>query len=152
MPAQPGPEVPAGAVIAAMVAAIVFGIIINVAIMGGIAYMLYLCFNRIPQPYRQLEPKQTFLLMIPCFNLVWNFFVFPKLAKSYQAYFQSVGRTDVGDCGEKMGLWVAISYACAIIPLIQYIAGPAALILLIIYLIKAFELRKQIPEQVVSPA
>jgi hypothetical protein len=80
----------------------------------------------------------VWLLMIPCFSLVWNFFVFQQLADSYKAYFASIGRTDVGDCGKGIGLGYAI---CAIF------CGPAALVLLIIYLVKVMDLKSQIPPQ-----
>ena len=89
----------------------------------------------------------VWLLMIPCFNLVWNFFVYLQLADSYKAYFASVGRTDVGDCGRGIGLGYAICAACCIIPCLNYLAGPVALVLLIIYLVKAMSLKDQIPPQ-----
>jgi len=136
---------------AAALVSLVFSLVVGVvalAIMVGIAYLLYLCLDRIPQPFRQLEPWKAFLLLIPCFNLFWNFMVYPPLARSYQAYFQSVGRTDVGDCGEKIGLWYSIAAIGGLIPLVNIIAGPAALVLLIVYLVKAYQLRGQIPEKV----
>jgi hypothetical protein len=92
----------------------------------------------------------VWLLLIPCFRLVWNFFVYLQLADSYKAYFASVGRTDVGDCGRGIGLWYAICAACGIIPCVNYLALPAGLVLLIIYLVKATDLKGQIPPQSVT--
>jgi len=148
------PDIPpeaVGAVFAGML--IVFAIIAIVALVIGIVllYLLYSCFERIPQQHRQMESWQVFLLLIPCFNLVWNFFVFPKLARSYQSYFAEQGRTDVGDCGEQIGLWYAICTVASIIPFLNYIAGPAALVLFIIFLVKALTLKGQIPIQTVQP-
>ena len=40
-----------------------------------------------------MEPAMVFLLLIPCFGLVWNFFLYPRLSRSFQKYFQSVGDT-----------------------------------------------------------
>jgi hypothetical protein len=147
-----GEEIPTAAVMAAAIIVMLIVLALSIAVMAVVAYMLYLCYSRIPAPHRQMEPTKVFLLLIPCFNLVWNFYVYPGLAKSYQSYFRSVGRTDVGDCGEKLGLWFSIAMACSIVPLLNYIAGPIALVLLIIFLIKAFELRKQIPEVVTTTA
>jgi hypothetical protein len=53
----------------------------------------------------------------------------------------------VGDCGKGIGLWYAICAVCCIIPCLNYVAGPAALVLLIIYLVKVMDLKNQIPPQ-----
>lgn len=87
----------------------------------------------------------VWLLLIPCFNLVWNFFVYPKLADSYKAYFDSVGRPEVGDCGKGIGLAYCICVACSIVPYIGVLPALAALVLWIIFLVKAKELRDMIP-------
>ena len=90
----------------------------------------------------------VWLLMIPCFNLVWAFFVFLRLADSYQAYFQSVGDTEVGDCGRNLFLAYCIVLCCTILPIpcVQPLVGLAALVLLILSLIKATNLKNRIPE------
>ena len=80
-----------------LIAAIAF--LIGMAIYAALLYLVFICFKRIPIEHRQMEPWQVWLLLIPLFNLVWNFFVYPKLAKSFQSYFAAQGRADVGDCG-----------------------------------------------------
>jgi hypothetical protein len=82
---------------------------------------------------------------IPCFSIIWNFFVFQRIPDSFQSYFTSVGRTDVGDCGKQLGLWYAISGVACLIPIVNWIAGPAALVLLIISVVKFHQLKDQIP-------
>lgn len=122
-------------------------VVVSLAIHAFVCYLLYNCFNAIPQEYRKQEPGMVWLLLIPVFSLVWNFFVYPKLAESYQAYFAAQGRADVGDCGRQIGLIYCILAACCIIPYVNALAGPAALVLLILFLVKAYELKKQIPAQ-----
>jgi hypothetical protein len=144
---QPGgpqelpPEVIAGMVIGGIV-----GLVIGLGIMILLILALTSCFKRIPQQYRLMEPGMVWLLLIPCFPLIWNFFVYPRLSKSFQNYFNAQGRTDVGDCGQQIGLWYSICAAVSIIPLVNYCAGPVALVLLIIYIVKALGLKGQIPE------
>ena len=140
------PEVGAG-ILAALGIFLFIGIAIGLAIAIVILYLLYSCFERIPPQHRQMESWQVFLLLIPCFNLVWNFFVLPKLARSYQSYFAEQERTDVGDCGEQIGLWYAICTVAGIVPLVNYVAAPASLVLGIIYLVKVLTLKGQIPPQ-----
>lgn len=111
-----------------------------------VAVLLYGCLARVPKEYRRMEPGLVFLLLIPVFNMIWNFFVFLRIPDSYKAYFASQGRTDVGDCGRSIGLWLSICVACSIVPCVNYISGPASLVLLIIFFVKIFGLKSQIPQ------
>ena len=52
------------------------------------------------------------------------------------------GKSEHGDCGEKIGFWYAICGGLLIIPCVNYLAGPAGLVLLIIYLVKIHGLKK----------
>lgn len=110
-----------------------------------ICLLLSKCFERIPPEFRKQEPNMVWLLLIPCFPLVWNFFVYPRLAESYQAYFASQGVTDVGDCGRGIAMGYCICAACSLIPYIGALPGMASLVLLIIFLVKANELKNRIP-------
>lgn len=125
---------------------VIFGIVLVVwlAVTTVVCILVSKCYTQIPEKHRSMSPGQVWMLFIPCFSIVWNFFVFPGLAKSYKAYFDSVGDTSVGDCGAQLGLWYAITVACCIIPCLNYIAGPASLVLLIIFLVKAFDLKAKI--------
>lgn len=120
-------------------------LIIGFAISILIAAMLYTIQKRVPAEHQKIDPLMVWLLLIPIFNLVWNFFVFQRIPQSYQSYFQAQGRTDVGDCGKMIGLWYAICAAVTIVPCLNYLAAPAALVLLIIFLVKLFGLRGQVP-------
>lgn len=120
---------------------------INIAICA----LHYSCLARVPAEYRKMEPWQVWLLMIPIFNLAWNFFVYQRIPESYQAYFAAKGITGVGDCGKNLGLWYAI---CVIgpfvVPCVGSILGLAALVLMIIFIVKEFELRRKIPKPAVT--
>lgn len=121
-------------------------VVITIAIGVVICFLLMSCFKSIPPAHRKMEPALVWLLLIPCFSVVWNFFVFPRLSESYLSYFTAQGRSDVGDCGRGLGLAYAICCACSMIPYIGILAGLAALVLLILYLVKAFDLKGQIPQ------
>ena len=147
-PTAPPPGPPPEVIL--MIAGVVF--LVFFAIWVGICYMLYINLKAIPEEHRRMPPGQVWLLLIPLFNLVWNFFVFQRIPESYQSLFYSRGRTDVGDAGKGIGLWYSIAAACAIVPCLNYIAGPAALVLLIIYLVKIFGLKGQLPQVLAMPA
>src|SRR4051794_2730546 len=74
------------------------------AIQAAICWFLSSCLKILPPEHRRQKPGMVWLLFIPVFNLVWNFFVFPAIADSYRSYFHSIGRTDVGGCGRGLAL------------------------------------------------
>lgn len=146
-----GEQARAAGGIAVFMMALGIGIAITLAINIVICYLVSDCYRRLPPQFRQMEPKMVWLLLIPLFNLFWNFMVFPKLSASYQQYFHSIGRTDVGDCYANMALALCICAACSVIPCVGMFAGIAALVVLILYLIKIHELKKQIPTTPAAP-
>jgi hypothetical protein len=134
--------------------------VVVLAIWIALLYFLMTCFQRVPREHRKQEPGLVWLLLIPCFNYVWNFFVFPRLAQSYRSYFESVGRTDVGDCGEMLGMMFSIMVAASgglalvswipiigLISMLNCLIGPASLVVLIMFLVKANGLKQQIPPE-----
>jgi len=131
-------------------------LLVMVGITIFILYLQYKLLDAIPPQHRFMEPGMVWLLLIPCFNLIWNFFVFTRIPKSYQHYFYAHGRTDVGDCGATLGIWYSVCAVLVSIPCLNYITGifcgPAMLVLIIIYLLKLHELKRQIPLDKAAPA
>lgn len=133
------------AIFAVLGMALLVGLVVMLAINALVCWLVSSCLARLPAEHRKMEPGQVWLLMIPCFSIVWNFFVFQRVPESFQSYFQSVGRSDRGDCGKSLGLWYAITVVVAMVPLLNYLAAPASLILLILNLVKLNELKNEIP-------
>lgn len=123
------------AMIAAMSA--FYGVIafVGLAIAILLSYLLYTLYTAVPEQHRVMRPEMVWLLLIPCFGVIWNFWVYPGLSKSFKSYFDSVGDTTVGDCGKALAIWFCVCVFCC---------GPAALVLLIIFMIRAFELKNKI--------
>src|SRR6185436_16331141 len=109
-----------------------------------VCFILSSYLRALPPQFRLMEPGMVWLLLIPCFSFVWMFFVYTRIAKSYQNYFRSLGRYDVGDGGEMIGLWYCICFCCRLIPCIGWISGIAAIVLLIVYLIQVGGLKSQV--------
>jgi len=121
------------------------------ALFVGLAIAAFICwivvknYERIPAKYRTMEPAHVWFNLIPCVGLVFNFWVYPGLAKSFKAYFDAKGDSTVGDCGEKLALWYSICVVCCLVPYLGAVAGIASLILLILFLVKAGDLKNKIP-------
>jgi len=120
-------------------------LLFHLALSIVVVFLVYTDFQRVPSAFRKLEPSLVWLLLIPCFNLVWNFYVFPGLADSFKAYFDSVGDSSVGNCGRDVGLGYAICTAASVIPFVGCLTGIVTLVLLILFLVKANELKNRIP-------
>lgn len=137
----------AGITAAAIFAFVLVVALVILAINVIVCAVLHGCFKRIPAEHRRLEGGLVWLLLIPCFNIVWNFFVFPRLAQSYQSYFRAVGRNEFGDCGAGIGWAYAgcMLGACLPVPLLPFGIGLAALVLLVLFLVKAVQLKGQLP-------
>lgn len=138
------PEAAVG-VMAVAIVGVMIALGVMLAISAVVCYFTSEMVKRIPAEHRKIEPNMVWLLMIPCFNIIWNFFVFPKVAASFKSYFDSQNITDVGDCAAQLSLIYCIVYATVIIPVINKIAAPASLVLLILVLIKFNDLKTRIP-------
>ena len=127
------------------------GVLFLLVLLGISVFILYLFYNllnALPAEYRLMEPAMVFLLLIPCFNLVWNFFVFARISKSYENFFGDHDRP-VGDCGAGIGVPYSICAVLVSIPCLNYVTiffcGPAMIVLIIIYLVQLHGLKKEIP-------
>tara|TARA_B100000809_G_scaffold84452_1_gene82912 strand:+ start:2407 stop:2919 length:513 start_codon:yes stop_codon:yes gene_type:complete len=134
------------------------GVIVLLILAVYVAICLFLssCFKRIPEEHRKLKPGLVWLLTIPVLNIVGNFFVYPALAKSYVAAFESQGSNPHGNCGHTLALvyciLVAVTTVLPWIPCLNILGCfncllyPAALVIWIIFLIKAGGLKSQISD------
>lgn len=118
--------------------------IIGLAIGVFICYQLYLTADRLPAANRKLAPASVFLLLVPLLNLFWLFFVVLKLSEGYQQYFAAKSRSDVGDCGQGVGLGWAVAAIATMLPIVHVLAALAALVLMVVYLVKMSQLRAMV--------
>lgn len=132
-----GPEV--------LIIALILGIFLLLAAIPAV--LAYIVLSRVPQEHRKQSPGSAFLLIVPFFSLIWMFFVHPKVAESLQSYFAAAGDASVGDCGASFARWLCICSLCALIPVLGLIAAAAALVFLVLFYAKAFELSARIPKR-----
>lgn len=135
------------AVLATLALLLILSIALGFAINIAICAMLHSCLARIPTEHRRMELWHIWLLLIPIFGLGWNFFVYLRLPESFRSYFAAHGRANVGDCGRSLGLWYAICGVAILAPCVNTAAGPAGLVLLVMFHVKVFELRKMMPKR-----
>ncbi len=134
----------------AMVMGILVGqLVFYLAVFGFVCWLLQGWIARIPKEHRKVEPGQVWLLLIPLFNLYWNFRVFPPAAESFDSYFKSRNETVESPLQlAKLFCWVSVACLAAFIPCLGMIVGPIAglgsLVLLIVVLVKFSSLKDKI--------
>jgi hypothetical protein len=115
------------------------GLVIGLGVQAVICYFTKKYMDAIPQTFHEFDSWQVWLLMIPCWNIVWNFFVFPRLARSYQRLFQYYGVHDTGDSGAGLAMTYCVLAALGVI----CCTGVIAWVFIILYLVKTAELSRQ---------
>lgn len=132
-----------GALFAAYTGIILFALLVGLALSVLICYLVYKLYLAIPAEKREMDPVKVWFLLIPCVPFVLNFFVFPGLARSMRSALNAQGVT-VDESLEKFGLWYSIASVCCIIPCVNYVAGPASIVLFILFLVKGYDQKKQL--------
>ena len=129
------------AFIAGLVGGVVCAVIINIIFAAIVSGWL----KHVPEPCREITPGQVWLIIIPIFALYWQFRVYMTgVPNSFKNYFNAQGRTDVGDCGKSLGMWMCILTFLGFIPIINMFSGIASLILLVLWMVKIHGLKQQI--------
>jgi hypothetical protein len=116
---------------------------VAVVIQAVIAWLVSGAQKQVPQPMQLISPGMVWLLLIPGFHLVWNFFVFARVPRSLQAAAAARSLSGTGDCGERWGLFYSISAAVAVVstvvPILNLfvppICGLAAFVFLIMSIV-----------------
>ncbi|MNK12916.1 hypothetical protein D3C87_309940 [compost metagenome] len=95
---------------------------------------------------RQIPPANVWLMFIPLFNIVYRFIMYPKISETLQREFESRGAPQSGDYLKGLGLGLSIGNAVGIIPYqpIRMVTGLGCLVLMIIYWVKAAEMKSQL--------
>ena len=99
--------------------------------------------RHVPAQQRFLKPGRAWLLMIPLFQLYWNFKVFSAIVESFQLHFYSRGIADVEDCGESLArayCWLSV---CALIPCANLALIPVSFVVVVVFFVEIDKLKKR---------
>ncbi len=129
-----------------------FGLfLLYMAIKGAISFTIIGALKRVPAEHRKIEPAMVWLLMVPCFCYVWNFYVFRRVPASFQSAFAARGRTEFGDCGASLGLAYAIVELGFLVPWIGLIPWVAAWVMLILLLVRFHDYKEKLIQAQEAP-
>jgi drug/metabolite transporter (DMT)-like permease len=122
--------------------AAVITIFLVALLIGLIPMVFYLItlqntLSEIGEQNRKMPPGQVWLILIPLFGIIWNFFVVNAIADGLKAEFDQRGVTrDENRPGAGIGIAMAILQCCSVIPVLGSLAAIAGLVCWIIYWVK----------------
>jgi hypothetical protein len=92
--------------------------VIAVAFIILIFYLLTLskALSRCRPRNRTMEPGQVWLMLIPLFNIVWQFFIVNRVPQSIAREYRSRGWRAKGDFGKSIGMTMCITGLLSWIP------------------------------------
>ena len=89
---------------------VVVGVFLLVVLVIFIFYLMTLqkALSRVAPHNRLMEPGSVWLLLIPCFGLIWQFFIAVRVPGSLRNEFRERGMDDGSDYGKSIALTQAI--------------------------------------------
>ncbi|MGD9126550.1 MAG: hypothetical protein PVH19_04150 [Planctomycetia bacterium] len=130
---------------------VVAGLATFFAIQMLICWLLARALKVVPPQLRIIPLGTVWLLMIPLFNFLWNFFIFPQISKSLKRYADSQANYAIGDCGESLGWAYSGLMAGAVIPYLGSMFAMAAFVIMIIYLAQISLVARQLRNKTSRP-
>lgn len=114
---------------------VLLGLAIGITIAVFYILTMQKALNLAGERHQKMNPGMVWLMLIPLFNLVWHFFVVKNVSESIKSWAAENGK-NVDDAGYTIGLIACIAQCCGLIPLINVLAGPVALVCLIMWWVK----------------
>lgn len=133
--------------------AIAIAIIMGFIILAGVIVVAVFYFknlqdllNECDPNNRQIPPANVWLMFIPLFNVVYRFIMYPKISETLRREFESRDAAQQGDYLKGLGLGLSIVGVFGVIPYqpIRSVTGLIALILMIVYWVKASEMKNKL--------
>lgn len=128
----------------------IFFIALVVFLLPAIFYLLTLqrVLSKCAPGARTMEPGMVWLCIVPLVNLVFQFFVVLAIANSLRNEFNRRGMAVADPTpGQQLGMAMCISGCCCIIPIVNFLAGLAYLVLWIMYWVKVAGYSKMLDTQ-----
>ena len=121
-------------------------IVLAISLTIAILYLMNLqnLMKEVNQKNRQVEPGNVWLMLIPLFNIIYPFILYPKICDSVKAEFEFRGKPEAGDYGRALGITMPILGLVGFVPFLGTLAGLANLVIFIIFWVKMAEYKNKL--------
>lgn len=125
---------------------VVILIVLAILVVPGVFYILSLkrALEKCSPASRTMDPGMAWLLLIPLFNLVWQFIVVGHMARSLGNEFRSRGIPAEPEPGKSLGMAMCILGACGMIPILGVLASLAGFVCWILYWVRIAEYTRRL--------
>ena len=115
-------------------------IILVIILIPFILFLLTLqrALERCSPECRTTSPGTVWLMLIPLFNIVWEFLLVMRIAESLENEFKKRNMPHEPKPGQSIGLAMCILSVCGIIPILGILAGIAGFVCWILYWVKIY--------------
>lgn len=120
-------------------AGLAFGLalfLLYMTVKGSICFLIIGALRRVPEAHRKMELKQVWLLIVPLFGYVWNFYVYRRVAASFESAFAARGVTVHGRCSAGLALAYCLVELGTLMPRIGLLPWLVAWCLLVVLLLR----------------
>lgn len=137
--------------IALLAGAFVFLVIFLLIIL--VIYILYLltlqnALKRVSVGNRTISPGNVWLMLIPIFNIIYAFILYPKISESLKNEFESRNNPQSGDYAKTLGIVNAaggpVNIIFQFIPFLGIFTSLAIFVIWIVYWVKISGLKNQL--------
>lgn len=123
-----------------------FFFIVPIVIGVGIAYILTLqrAISRCAPQNRTTSPESAWLLLIPFFNMYWQFVLYSRISETLEREFHARNLPIEPQPARNLGLAVAVLHVFWIIPVVHFFTSFAGFVCLIFYWVKIADYSNQL--------
>jgi len=117
---------------------VIIGCLLAVALIPGIFFILTLqkALQRCSPESRTTSPGTAWLLLVPLFNIIWQFILVSRMSESLHNEFIKRNIEEEPAPGKAIGIAFCILNICGIIPIIGIVASVCGLVCWIVYWVK----------------
>ena len=112
--------------------------VLGIVMIPGIFYLLTLqkTLERCSPECRTTTPGSVWFMLIPFYNIVWQFLLVARISESLHNEFNKRNMNEEPEPGKSLGITFCILNVCGIIPIIGVLAGIGGFVCWIIYWVK----------------
>ncbi|MFN4006162.1 MAG: hypothetical protein ACK4HE_01495 [Chitinophagaceae bacterium] len=125
---------------------VILAFVVAIGLTVTIFFILTLrnCLRQVRPENRRFEPNNTWLLLIPLFSLVYNFFVVKGISESLQNEYEQLGENPTTAPAYQLGLAYSIASCLTWVPMAGSFIAIAAFVLFIVYWVQIHEHKNRI--------
>lgn len=121
--------------------ALIIGIFCGIVLVALIVTIFFLltmskALKRCRPRCRSMEPGMVWLMLVPLFNIVWQFFVVNRVTESIGREYRKRGWSKSGDFGQSVGMAMCILSLTTWIPFLGYLTALAHFVCFIMFWVK----------------